>query len=154
MNNEYGFSVANTVENSQFIPYPPNLQHLLILDLAQMMKVYGDNMKLAFDMGRQVALDEEIRNMPHNAPPIEAMAKKANAKFLGAFDNYSYGVYQTHEKFRESLKYWDASTLQTAEFEDYENALEFARCGVSRFKRVSEKEIKPMQYYIDWRQIA
>jgi hypothetical protein len=71
--------------------------------------------------------------------------------YLGAYDCVAYGVYDSVSKHRNSLPYWKKTSYNDDIFDSYEEALEFARNGVSQLSGVPVNQMPPMEGRINFR---
>lgn len=72
-------------------------------------------------------------------------------QYLGAYDSVAYGVYDSVSKHRNSLPYWKKTSYNDDIFDSYEEALEFARNGVSQLSGVPVHQMPPMEGRINFR---
>lgn len=72
-------------------------------------------------------------------------------KYLGAYDCVAYGVYDNVSKHSNSLPYWKKNSYNDDIFDSYEDALEFARNGVSQLSGIPVDQLPPMEGRINFR---
>lgn len=72
-------------------------------------------------------------------------------QYLGAYDCAAYGVYDSWQKHQNSLPYWKKASYNEGIFDSYEEALEFARNGVSQLSGVPVNQMPPMEGRINFR---
>lgn len=72
-------------------------------------------------------------------------------QYLGAYDCAAYGVYDNWQKHQHSLPYWKKDSYNEEIFDSYEEALGFARNGVSQLSGVPVNQMPPMEGRINFR---
>lgn len=142
--NNTGFNVMEMPVNGYaMMPYP----HLVVINLAEVMRANTEAMLAAFEMGREKARDDLL----YGATGSPQIPPSYEAAIIGVYDSEAYGVYTDVGRYQSSLRYWK-QPITTQTFASYDEALCFARDGVANALGIAASEVTPMEYPENWRQ--
>lgn len=148
MNETYGFYPHQYEDNGSI----PANNVVIYLDMAKILESYAQAMNTAFQMGRQARADELCLTPNQNVATPPTPSAPAATRYLGVYDRYAYGVYDDQTKYTNSSRYWDSATLNTCVFGNYDDALAYARNGLSTNQGIPIESLPPLARRINWRQ--
>ena len=133
---------AGTLYHYDTIPGGAMLALTLNLNVTELLQVQAQNMFAAYNLGAQTT----------------SLAQQGSGDtitvdgYLGVYDKEAYGVYDSLERYNKSETYWNRGSRSTQKFIHYDEAVEFAKAGVSSLSGVPITAIPPLRVPCNWRQ--
>ena len=152
-NSTIPMNLSSGYETQQFVPVNyyydstrmnnPILALNVRLDVSELIKVQSKTMLDAYQLGVDMATGV-LRQSTSDSISMEG--------YMGIYDDESYGVYNSTEKYEKSAMYWHTNSVRHQIFRTYDEAIAYAKNGVAALNGIDESELPPMTMSCNWRQ--
>ena len=127
------------------------------VDMAAVIQAITESRVRAFELGQKARL--LVENVPLGGENIvdenqNFFGNLAEEKFIGVYDQYSYGVYDNVLVYDNAHKYFHKDSMGFGRFLSYKEAFDFAKAGVAKLKNKMFEQVPDLERDINWRQVV
>lgn len=140
---EFPQSAAGTLYHYDARQGDATLLLSLNLNVTELLQIQAQSMVAAYNLGVSQATNFAQQSS------VDTITLDG---YLGIYDDEAYGIYDSMERYNKSEIYWHKGSMSKQKFLNYDEAIEFAKAGVSALSGVPITDIPPLKVMCNWRQ--